>query len=130
MKILGPATLVLVFVVRMLSEVAQAQVVPFTSIATGTNPQVDVADTANGKVFVANQGSNTVSVFDPVNWTKITDVATGAGPRRLRINGTTNKLYVVNQSDASVTVISATTNAVVQTITLAASSNPTRSWNR
>lgn len=125
MKILGPATLVLVFVVRMLSEVAQAQVVPFTSIATGTNPQVDVADTANGKVFVANQGSNTVSVFDPVNWTKITDVATGAGPRRLRINGTTNKLYVVNQSDASVTVISATTNAVVQTITLAASSNPT-----
>src|SRR5436853_1654961 len=83
---------------------ARAQTMPFTAIPVGNGAEVTVADTAHGKVFVANVASNTVSVIDPVTWTKTTDIATGGGPRRMRLNSKTGKLYVVN-GDASVTVI-------------------------
>jgi len=98
--------------------------VPFTTVAVGNGPEDVLADVVDGKVFVVNAGSSSVSVIDPATWTRTTDIATGAGPRRMRLNGSTHKLYVVNSAGASVTVINPATNALVATIPLPGASNP------
>ena len=92
-----------------------AQVTPFTAVNVGNGPEVDIADTIDGKVFVVNLGSNSVSVLDPVTWTKTADIPTGTGPRRARINNTTHNIYVTKLATGTsprAACVNTTTNRV------------------
>ena len=42
---------------------ALAQIVPFTTINVGNGPDVDAADTVNGKVFTANMLFVSLTIF-------------------------------------------------------------------
>jgi len=114
------------FLLAFIAASALSQTTPFITEPVGNGPEVDIADTVDGKVFVVNFSSNSVSVIDPVTWHTTTDIAVGSGPRRARLNNTTHKLYVLNGNGSSVSVINAATNAIVTTIALANLSNP---WN-
>jgi len=104
------------------AELVGAQVVPFTTIPVGNAPGTVLV--ANGLVWTVDFGSNTVSVIDPVTWTKLEDVPTGAGPRAIVLDDVYKKLYVANAAGDSVTVIDAVTRSVVKTIALPAGSEP------
>jgi YVTN family beta-propeller protein len=80
-----------------------------TTVTVGANPVAVAVNTTTGKVYVANQDSNTVTVIDgatnnPVN------VPTGAGPAAVAVNPLTNSIYVANGDAGTLTVIDGATN--------------------
>ncbi len=93
-------------------------VVGVVGIPVGTNP-LGVAVNANtNMIYVANSGSNNISVVDG---TSNSVVATVADPNALvpvavAVNPTTNTIYVANQQSNNLTVIDGTTNSVTATI--------------
>jgi YVTN family beta-propeller protein len=116
--------LVAIAIGALVTHSAAAQTVPFATIAVGNGPASVVADPANGKLFVVNTGSNTISVIDAATRTKVADIPTGGGPRRIRLDDQHNKLYVNNSTGDSITVIDRASNAVIGTITLPPGSRP------
>ena len=62
------------------------------------------------KIYVANVGSNNVTVIDGATNTTTT-VAAGSDPIAVAVNPVTNKIYVANRSSNNVTVIDGATNA-------------------
>lgn len=68
------------------------------------------------KVYVANFGSNNVSIIDGNTNTLISHVAVGTWPLGVAVNSTTGNVYVTNYASSSFSVIDGTTNAVSATI--------------
>jgi len=76
-------------------------------IVTGVNPQDIAVHPNSGLVYVANGGSNTVTVIHDL---EIVDGAISVGdfPRALAVHPTTGNVYVVNRDSDDVTVINGT----------------------
>ena len=72
------------------------------------------------KIYVANYGSNNVTVIDGAT-NATTTVAAGTSPYAVAVNPVTNKIYVANHGSANVTVIDGATNG---TTTVAAGTIP------
>jgi YVTN family beta-propeller protein len=73
-----------------------------------------------GRVYCANDDSNSVSVIDPVSHHVIA-VPAGHGPCALGYSTASNKVYCANGRDSTVTVIDGATNSVLKTMTVGAS---------
>ncbi|HEV8534728.1 MAG TPA: hypothetical protein VGR87_03270 [Candidatus Limnocylindria bacterium] len=86
-----------------------------TSFPVGHQPFGVAVDPTDGRVFVANTGSNTVSVVNPSAGT-VTSVDVGLQPGLLAVDGPARRLYVSNGGDKSLTVIDLTNLSVVTTI--------------
>src|SRR5713226_2011332 len=88
-----------------------------TAVATipaGANPLAAAVNPVTNKIYVANQGSNNVTVIDGANPTKTPPpppVPAGTNPAGVAVNPVTNKIYVANQGSNNVTVIDGATNA-------------------
>lgn len=90
------------------------------NVAAGTNPFVVAVNPISNKIYVANNGSNTVTVIDGTNNSTAT-IASGSNPWALAVNPLTNKIYVANSGSNNVTVIDGTNNS---TMTVAAGFTP------
>lgn len=90
-------------------------------VAVGANPQAVAVNTVTNKIYVANSGSNTVTVIDGAT-NATTTVNVGTFPIALAVNETTNKIYVANQQSGNVTVIDGSDNS---TATVTAGASPT-----
>ena len=90
--------------------VASRPAVAQTTIAAGTDP-VDIAiDTTRNKVYVANEGSDDVTVIDgSTNATRTVKV--GKRPQHIAVNTKTNKVYVSTATDSTVVEIDGSTLA-------------------
>ena len=87
------------------------------TINVGEDP-AEVTFSADGtKAYVANGGSNTVSIINPTTKAIITTIPVDANPVAAWV-GYDGKMYVDNEEGKTVTVIDVATNAVVQTINL------------
>ena len=91
------------------------------SISVGTSPSA-LALGADGRLYVANRGSSSVSVIDTnagsVNYNKVIKTITvGANPNSVAVSPDGSLAYVANAND-TVSVIDTRTNAVVRTITI------------
>src|SRR5262249_27738840 len=75
----------------------------------GVNP-------ATNRVYVANFGSDTVSVIDGATSAVIATVPVGPSPNGVAVNPGANRIYATNVGGNSVPVIDGTTNTVVATI--------------
>ena len=76
----------------------------------GSSPIAVAVNPVTNKVYVANYGSNTVTVFDGA--TNATPAVTvGSNPVAVAVNPVTNKVYVANYGGTTVTVIDGATNA-------------------
>jgi YVTN family beta-propeller protein len=88
------------------------------TIPAGTNP-VALAPTPDGsKVYIANQGSNSVTVFSTTDNTLITTASglpVGSQPSYIIANSTIDAMYVLNRGDATISVIDAFTDATSPT---------------
>ena len=90
---------------------------PATPITVGTNPS-DVVVSGN-HAYVANAGSNTVSVIDTGTKQVVATIPVGTGPNSLVATPQPNRVYVANSAyngDNTVSVIDTTTNTVAATI--------------
>jgi YVTN family beta-propeller protein len=87
------------------------------TVNVGSTPIAAAANIATNKTYVANYGSNNVTVIDGLTLQTST-VAAGQFPYDIRVNPLTNKIYVSNfcgndstcQSAGTVTVIDGATN--------------------
>ena len=68
----------------------------------GSSPSA-VATGADGTVYVANAGANTVSVINPINGSITATVRVGRTPQALGV-GTDGRVWIVNSGDNTVTV--------------------------
>jgi YVTN family beta-propeller protein len=82
----------------------------------GTYPYAIGVNPTTGKIYVANFGSNTVSVIDGTSNLVVATVAVGIYPYAVGVNPTTNKVYVANLTSNTVSVINGTSNLVVATV--------------
>ncbi|WP_163720263.1 YncE family protein [Mycolicibacterium psychrotolerans] len=86
------------------------------SIAVGSRPSAMVM-TSDGRMFVANTGSNTVSVINTVTGQRIDantsvfsrDISVGSAPSALGLSTDGKRMYVANTRSGSVTVIDTAT---------------------
>ena len=97
-----------------------------TPITVGTNPS-DVVVSGN-HAYVANVGSNTVSVVDTGTKRVVATIPVGTGPNSLVATPHGNRVYVANSAyngDNTVSVIDTTANTVVATIPIPNPHQPT-----
>ena len=95
--------------------VSVAQTVVAT-VAVGTNPIAVGVNPTTNKVYVANIGSNTVSVIDGATNSVVATPTVGTDPRAIGVNLTNGKVYVPNRLSNSVSVIDGASNLVVATV--------------
>lgn len=86
-----------------------------TPINVGSKP-LGVAITSNGKwVYVANRGSNSVSVINTITNNVTATVPVGSEPYGVAVSSDGN-VYVTNQNSGNISVINTTTNTVIATV--------------
>ena len=86
------------------------------TVSVGSHPYGVAVNPSTNTVYVANYGSNSVSVIDGSTNTVTSTVSVGNGPSGVAANPSTNTVYVANGGDDSVSVINGSTNAVTTTI--------------
>ncbi|RAV14415.1 S-layer homology domain-containing protein [Paenibacillus contaminans] len=83
-------------------------------VHAGVGPHAVAVNTLTGKVYVANVGSDSVTVIgdseEPGGAAVVATVAVGTAPYALAVNSLTNTIYVANVDDDTVTVIDGATN--------------------
>ena len=85
-------------------------------ITVGTAP-TGIAALQNGtKVYVANSGSNNVSVVSATSFAVLSTVAVGVNPRFVAADPTSTKVYVTNQGSFSTSIIATTNDSVAMVI--------------
>jgi YVTN family beta-propeller protein len=95
----------------LLTQVAAAQTASAT-VTAGTNPYSVAVNSVTNKIYVADAGSNSVTVIDGSSESTAT-VTVGASPDALAVNPVTNKIYVANRLSGTVTIIDGATNGTV-----------------
>lgn len=102
------------------------------SVPLGMQPTFAMVDRTLNRLYVANTGDNTVSVFDtsnvnPANMPPIPQLATvpvGTGPVGITALSDGSRFYVANSGSDDVTVVSANSFSPLTTVPLPAGANP------
>ena len=90
--------------------------VPPSNVTVGTLPYAVAVNPNTNMVYVANSGSNTVSVINGTTNTVVQNVTVGISPYGIAVNPNITMIYVANYDSNTVSVIDGTTNSVVQTV--------------
>ena len=94
---------------------AQAQTAG-TRIPVGTNPTQIAINPVTNKIYVANAGSDNVTVINAGTNAVITTVPVNDDPRWIGINVETNRIYVSHLTAANTAIIDGTTDTVTGTL--------------
>jgi len=78
----------------------------------GTGPNGIAVNSSTNLTYVADYGSNTVSVIDGANNYAVHAIAVGNGPENIAINESTNTIYVTNYLGNTVSAIDGATQNV------------------
>ena len=97
-----------------------AQLLGQSLVGTGSQPFAVAVNPATNKIYVVNNGPNTVTVIDGATNTTRT-VQVGRTPVAIAVDPVTNEVYVANSGDGTVTVIN---EAQVITKTIPVGMNP------
>ncbi len=79
-------------------------------MTVGSYPVAIAVNPVTNLIYVANEGSNTVTVIEG-STNATTTVAAGSNPQAIAVNPVTNMIYEVNEIDNTMTVINGATNA-------------------
>jgi gliding motility-associated-like protein len=91
----------------------------FTAVNNTNSPvtaTVTATPVASGFAYIANAGSNNISVIDIAVNTVIATIPVGVAPTNVSVSSNGSRVYVSNQGSASVSVIDPATNTVISTI--------------
>jgi YVTN family beta-propeller protein len=86
------------------------------TVPVGVYPGDVGVNAATDRVYVANTGSNNVSVIDGATNAVVATVPVGNAPYGIGVNAATDRVYVANQTSNNVSVIDGAINAVVATV--------------
>jgi serine/threonine protein kinase, bacterial len=86
------------------------------SIRVGNGAFGVAVDSAGHTAYVANTGSNSVSVVDTVRHTVTATTAVGRHPVGVAVDPSTRTVYVTNYDDSSVSVIDIASNTVIASV--------------
>ena len=86
------------------------------SIPVGSSPYELAVDTANDRVYVANEGSNNVTVLNATTGATLGAIGVGAQPRSIAVNESAGRLYVTNWGSDNVSVIDTSTDTVLRSV--------------
>ena len=89
-----------------------------STVSAGSSPGAVAVNQATDKIYVANQGSGTVTVIDGVynDDAHTSTVSVGSSPDAIAVNPVTDMIYIANSSSDNVTVIDGVSNAVYATV--------------
>jgi YVTN family beta-propeller protein len=79
------------------------------TIAVGAIPAALALDETTGKLYVANFGSDSVSVIDAASLTVVSEIDVGISPLAIAVHPARHRVYVLNQGSNSVSVIDSET---------------------
>jgi YVTN family beta-propeller protein len=82
----------------------------------GSQPVALAVNSRTGRIYVANAGSDNVSVIDGGSSTVIATIPVGSAPHGVAVDASANRVYVANSGSNEVTVIDGEGNAVVATL--------------
>ena len=91
--------------------------VGLASYGIDLNPQTN-------RAYVANTGSNNVSVIDTASNVNVGTISGILAPVDLAVNPTTNRVYTANKNTDTLTVINGASNSVAATVSLGANTEP------
>jgi YVTN family beta-propeller protein len=94
----------IVFVLSVASMVHAVGII--ATIPVGTNPEGLAYDSSMGEIFVANNGSDTVSVISDSSNTVVANLTTGNQPACLAYDSAKGEIFVTNDGSGTVSVIS------------------------
>lgn len=89
-----------------------------TDSLLGERPRSVAHDPITNRVYVANFGSNSVSVLDGTTRKSLAEIPVGNGPTDVDVNPTTQTGYVVNGTDGTLSVIDLATRTVTDTVSI------------
>jgi YVTN family beta-propeller protein len=95
-----------------------------STISVGSDPDGTAADAVTGMVYVANAGSNSVSVIDGKTGTVTATIPVGSEPAGIAVDDDTDMIYVANHGAPTVSVIDGATNTVAATLTVSTGGGP------
>jgi serine/threonine protein kinase, bacterial len=98
------------------STTAPRTAITTTTIPVGDDPAGIAVDTAAHIVYVANSGSDTVSVISEATDTVTATISVGDYPAGMAVDPNTGTVWVANYDDGTVSVIDEATNTVIDTI--------------
>lgn len=81
------------------------------TVPAGLQPAAIAVNAATNRIYVADEGSNSVTVIDGASHATST-IPVGPRPQFIAVNAATNRIYVVNAGDSSLSVIDGATRAV------------------
>ena len=114
------AALALAFTLSLMPPLpAQVTFPVIKTLTVGSRPYGLVVSPDGSHVYIANSGSNNLSVIDTAtNQVEPTPIPTGVNPVDVRITPDSQTLYVVDglQTNGTLSVIQASTGALIQTI--------------
>jgi YVTN family beta-propeller protein len=87
-----------------------------TTLSVGKDPQGMAYDPESGEMYVANFGSNTVSVINDSTNTVVATIKVGTQPKNIAYDSGKDEVFVTNWGSGTVSVISDRTYSVVATI--------------
>ncbi len=90
------------------------------SIPVGATPDAVGYDPANGDVYVANGGSDNVTVINATQGEVVVSISVGAYPDGIAYDAANGNIYEVNDVSDNVSVICGATNAVIATVPVGA----------
>lgn len=104
-----------------------------SGVTTGSYPVGITVNPYTNKIYVANQYSNTVSVFDDSTDKLVNTINTGIFPYSIDSNLFNNRIYVTNRGSNEVTVIDSSTDLVIDKIPVGRSPiqvkvDPSNNW--
>jgi YVTN family beta-propeller protein len=86
------------------------------TVTVGDSPSRIAINSLNGFIYVANSGSNSITIIDPSTQKVVEEVGVGNSPTGLAFRTYYDYLYVANPNSDTVSVIYTPTNRVVATI--------------
>jgi len=95
---------------------AESDVSVVTTIPVGQAPRALVVDSSTHRVYVANAGSNTVTVIDGVGRQALATVPVGQAPCCIAVDPATHRVYVANTKGDTVSVLDGRANRPVATV--------------
>jgi len=111
------------FVSNTISVIDLSRDIIISNLSVGREPDGVSVNSITNRLYVANSGSDSVSVFDyfltakgGFNIAQIAVIKVGNRPTGLAFDENTNRLYVANSDSNAVSVIDGSTNAVVENV--------------
>jgi YVTN family beta-propeller protein len=103
-------------VLVLISGLLSAQEEVIGTVPVGAGPFGVSVNPQTRRVYVANQGSATVSVIDENTHLVISTVPVGGGPTAVAVDASRNRIYVTSRFSDSVFVLDGTSDTVIATV--------------